>query len=311
MRRLTVIIPIYNTAFYLSRCISSVLAQTNIADIEIIAINDGSTDNSLDVINEYRANFPEVIKVINIPNSGVSYARNVGVSNVRTDYFCFLDSDDWVEPKLYEQSVMLMEKKGYDFICFDYVEHWPTQKRRVSARGKIERSKYYLGSVLCNKLFSTKFWQRNTFLFTAGIRFEDIEMAAKIYAATDNFGLILDSDCFYNYDRSNGASFTNQRRDTKSLLQVFKNLIDFYYQQNDPYLLRFIATTFFFQLVLFGGNPNISMAIYKEYRWLFLRGNIDSRYSRMILLIQKFNLDFLIAIPVYLVQWLRINPHKI
>ncbi len=103
----SVIIPVYNVEQYLSKCLDSVINQT-FKNIEIICINDGSTDNSLKILNEYAMADKRII-VINQENSGVYAARNKGLQIANGKYISFVDSDDWIEPECYELAVFHME----------------------------------------------------------------------------------------------------------------------------------------------------------------------------------------------------------
>ena len=99
----TVIVPVYNTAPYLSRCINSILCQS-FSKIELILIDDGSTDNSLDICNQYREK-DERIKVFHKENGGVCSARNKGLKEMHGDFFMFLDSDDAIEKNIMEDTM--------------------------------------------------------------------------------------------------------------------------------------------------------------------------------------------------------------
>ncbi|ORU23018.1 glycosyl transferase, partial [Francisella tularensis subsp. holarctica] len=90
---ITLVIPIYNIENYLGRCLDSVINQTY-KDLEIILVNDGSTDNSLEICESY-AKEDSRIKIINKNNGGLSSARNVGLDACKGDYVTFIDSDDW------------------------------------------------------------------------------------------------------------------------------------------------------------------------------------------------------------------------
>lgn len=104
---ISIIIPLFNKSNYVIKCLNSVLNQT-FKDFEIIIINDGSTDNSLEVIEKY--NFKDIdYKIISQINSGVSTTRNNGVKSAKYDYITFLDADDWWEPNFLEQMVKLIE----------------------------------------------------------------------------------------------------------------------------------------------------------------------------------------------------------
>jgi glycosyltransferase involved in cell wall biosynthesis len=102
MPKVSVIIPVYNTAPYLRRCLDSVISQT-LRDIEIICVNDGSTDESGEILREYAAIDNRIMIIDFKENRGVSVARNVGIEAVRGEYIGFVDSDDWVDLDFYEK----------------------------------------------------------------------------------------------------------------------------------------------------------------------------------------------------------------
>lgn len=106
-KNISVIIPVYNSEKYLERCIKSVISQS-FTDIEIILVNDGSTDKSLDICKKY-AMMDARVKVYSQENLGVSAARNLGLQNVNSEYVAFLDSDDWLEEETYELAVKYLE----------------------------------------------------------------------------------------------------------------------------------------------------------------------------------------------------------
>ena len=95
MTRFSVIIPVYNVESYLRECLDSVLCQT-FQDWEAICVNDGSSDNSLAILDEYAAKDSR-FKVVSQANGGLSAARNTGIDNASGEYIVFLDSDDWIE----------------------------------------------------------------------------------------------------------------------------------------------------------------------------------------------------------------------
>jgi len=114
--KVSIIIPIYNAENYLKKCLDSIINQTY-KNIEIILINDGSTDNSLEICKQYK---DDRIKLINQKNSGVSTARNVGLDLVTGDYITFVDSDDWLELDAIESMVNFIEIRKTDIARFNY-----------------------------------------------------------------------------------------------------------------------------------------------------------------------------------------------
>ena len=117
-KKVSVIIPVYNCENYIKQCIYSVINQTY-KNLEIIIINDGSTDKSMEFIN--RLNDERII-VINLENNkGVGYSRNQGIDRATGDYICFIDSDDvWIEDKI-EKQVKYISENNYEFIYSDYI----------------------------------------------------------------------------------------------------------------------------------------------------------------------------------------------
>lgn len=113
---ISVIIPVYNVEEYLEECIDSVLKQTY-KEIEIIAINDGSTDNSLKILENYASKIDR-LKIITQENLGQSVARNVGINKANGTYIYFLDSDDYIMPETFEQLINAMEEHNLDLIRF-------------------------------------------------------------------------------------------------------------------------------------------------------------------------------------------------
>ena len=150
MKKVSIIIPVYNSSEYLKECINSVINQTY-KNLEIIIVNDKSTDNSLSIINSFS---DKRIKVINLKeNSGVSVARNKGVEVSTGDYICFIDSDDyWYLDKIKKQVEFIKDKA---FIYSDY-EYLKNGKRK---RVKVPKSITYKDAL------------KNTTIFTSTVMF--------------------------------------------------------------------------------------------------------------------------------------------
>ena len=109
---ISVIIPVYNTGQYLAYCLDSVINQTY-QNLEIILVNDGSTDNSLQIAQQY-SDRDKRIQILNQENQGVSAARNFGISRANGEYIGFVDSDDWISPDMYQHLFSLLDLYGAD-----------------------------------------------------------------------------------------------------------------------------------------------------------------------------------------------------
>jgi len=145
--KVSVIVPVYNVELYLSQCIDSLINQT-LSDIEIILVDDGSTDKSKGICDEYTSK-DERIKVFHIENSGVSNARNFGISNSIGEYIMFLDSDDWIEPETIEMACNKADESDANIVF------WSWQKEYSSGTYKdfyLENNSAFLSDNDINKL---------------------------------------------------------------------------------------------------------------------------------------------------------------
>lgn len=134
MKTLSFIIPLYNSATWLRKCLDSVLNQDlPLEQMEIICVNDGSPDNSADIAREYSLKYPNTFVVLDQENQGPSGARNNGMRHATGKYLCFVDPDDYVEPNVYGKLVKQMEDENLDMLRFNYQivdeEYKPIEKR--------------------------------------------------------------------------------------------------------------------------------------------------------------------------------------
>ena len=130
MIKVSVIIPVYNVENYLRQCLDSVVNQT-LREIEIICVNDSSTDNSLNILNHYAEKDPR-IKVVTQPNGGAGAARNRGLSLAAGKYLSFLDSDDFFEPDMLELAYNKAVCDKADFVVFQSDQYYTDRKEFVS-----------------------------------------------------------------------------------------------------------------------------------------------------------------------------------
>lgn len=129
METISIILPIYNVGKYLENCIESILAQTH-QKLEVILVNDGSKDNSLDICEKYAALDSRII-LIDKQNEGVSIARNTGMARATGEYIAFVDPDDWIEPDMYT-SLLTQAKKWDSPVCL--CNFYKDTKRRSQAK---------------------------------------------------------------------------------------------------------------------------------------------------------------------------------
>ena len=114
-KRLSIIIPVYNTSEYLRECLNSVVVQVN-EDMEMILVDDGSTDDSGSICDEYAAKY-DFVRVFHIENHGQSFARKIGVTAAKGEYIGFVDSDDWIDGNMYGEMLDYAVKNSLDMTC--------------------------------------------------------------------------------------------------------------------------------------------------------------------------------------------------
>lgn len=220
---LTVIIPVYNTSEYIDRCIESVINQTE-QNIDIIIINDASTDNSNAIIQNYAAAYPR-INYINLPsNIGVGNARNIGISNAKTKYIAFIDSDDWVDTTYYENMLECMVINHSD-ICIsgiktevDDVYAWKYRYQYPSnftvdgyfcihALTKQYNSDISISPIVNNKIYNKELILTNKIEFDKSRRAQDLFFSFMTFVYASRVSICC--DCFYHYYQRNFSATHN------------------------------------------------------------------------------------------------------
>lgn len=160
MKKVSIVIPVYNASKYLDKCVDSILSQTY-KNLEVLLINDGSTDNSLEICNNYKK-IDDRIVVIDVYNGGASFARNNGIDKSTGDYITFVDSDDYVADNYVEMLVNTLESNNYDICCCCCNKKYPDGKieeelfleREISQKEFIEGLFLQQGLGVCrNKIY--------------------------------------------------------------------------------------------------------------------------------------------------------------
>ncbi|MEU0136183.1 CDP-glycerol glycerophosphotransferase family protein [Streptomyces sp. NPDC006296] len=184
--RLTVVVPLYNVEEYLGACLESLAAQT-MPDLEVVMVDDGSTDGSADVAMEFSRRDPR-FRLIRQRNGGLGAARNAGAAQAHPDagYLAFVDSDDLVPPDAFARMLGELDASGSDFATGNVLrlrangllEQSPMFRRPMETPRRsthVSRDWILLGDrIACNKVFRRSFWDRHGFAFPTGVLYEDI-----------------------------------------------------------------------------------------------------------------------------------------
>jgi glycosyltransferase involved in cell wall biosynthesis len=227
MRRrpvVSVVVPTYNVAAFLPECLDSLLGQSY-RNLEIVVVDDGSTDSSGSTADEYAARDAR-LRVVHTENRGLGAARNEGVRHITGTYLVFLDSDDVVPPRAYAAMVAQLDASGSDFVGASFVR-WengqltePSWMRRLHSPRRVgiraDDHAEILGDVLAwNKIFRRSFWDSAQLDWPEGILYEDQPATTKAYLR-GRFDVI--PDLVYHWRiRTDGSSITQQRSSVQDL----------------------------------------------------------------------------------------------
>ena len=224
----SVIVPIYNVEEFLGECLDSLRRQGDI-NLEVIMIDDGSTDSSGELADRYAEAYPNFV-CVHIPNGGLGHARNLGVSKANGKYITFMDSDDIIPDNTYAKMFRMAEKNGSELtIC--NVERFSSSFTKLSNlhnrlfRDTVavthisEKPDLINDTIACNKLILKEFYDRNGFSFPEGIVYEDIPVTIPMHILCNKVSMM--AEVGYRWRVRDGA--------TKSITQktvAMKNLKD-------------------------------------------------------------------------------------
>lgn len=217
MAKVSVIVPVYNVEKYLKRCLDSLINQT-LSDIDIICINDGSKDSSLQILEQYAKKDSRIV-IYNQENSGLSVARNTGLEHASGEYIGFVDSDDWVDLDFYEKLYNSAKNNNADIAVADFIREHPNKKPK---RLKLKEEKIYTTPedkfMICkvhregcvwNKIYRTEFIKSINLKFVPKMYYEDRDFTIRSLYFSKK--LVTTPNTYYRYF-VNPKSIVNKRR---------------------------------------------------------------------------------------------------
>lgn len=308
MKKVSIIVPVYNVEHYLEKCLLSLINQT-LQDIEIIVVNDGSKDASQQIIDKFLKEYPHKIKAYQKENGGLSDARNYGLDNAEGEFIGFVDSDDYVSETMFEEMYFLAKKHCAEMVVCNL--------QKVNEQGKIiqkltqipnmpekiDLDKNFsvfsdLSYFACNKLFKKELF--NEIRFKKGIHFEDIQLVpqlllkCKILAQTQNY--------HYQYlERSNSITKSH----TEKGLDILKAIEDVEIAFKDSIYSKKIKELEEFKILegvytflaylAFVKEDEIYFRMSSELK-VFIKKNRISLTK--ILRYKRFNKNYLLSLPI-------------
>lgn len=238
---ISIIVPVFNVAEYLERCIDSILVN-NCSECEIILVDDGSTDGICPAVcDRYAERFPELIRVIHQENRGQGGARNAGIEAARGKYLLFVDSDDHIAPNML-QCLKKAAVTNSDIYSF-YLVHTDLEGQNK----KVETSALYDGAfslkhhpeyLLSTPSVCTHLWGRGLFLdwdirFPSKVWYEDLRTSVKLFAAAKSIEVIPEYLYYYCFRQDSTMRNGNIRRNREIMEAVDDILL--WFQEHDLY----------------------------------------------------------------------------
>lgn len=285
----SIIIPVYNGEKYIIKCLNSIAGQ-NYSAMEIVAVDDGSTDKSVGLIRAYAEKTSVPVILVSQKNQGQGAARNTGIDNVSGEYLMFVDQDDTIEPRILTKLLKKAVVSRADIVSCGY--------RRITAGGKIEEevrlgctewSKYKIIAPWA-KLYKTEFVTKNEVRFLPVALGEDIYFMMNAYSYKPKVDFLCDIG--YNWlDNAASVSNTDHRRitDKTSLLQLLNRLEGLEKKENlkrDSLYEYFLIKTALWDILYTAGANSYDAVLSNSTRiwdWfdIHFKGYMDNPYIRI------------------------------
>jgi glycosyltransferase involved in cell wall biosynthesis len=231
MKKISLIIPVYNVEKYVAKCIESCINQNlNPDDYEIIIINDGSTDKSLEIVNAVVEKQDNII-VFSQRNSGLSLARNKGLELAQGEYIWFIDSDDWIETNCLNSIIEKLNK--IDILAMGYVDAYDDVTKN---------NKVFPSAILCNTgidllkssyivpaqfyIYNKNFLTENNLFFEPEIFHEDFEFTPRMLYVAKNI-VEYNHQVYFFYKRPGSITTSVNPKKSFDLIKIILNLISF------------------------------------------------------------------------------------
>lgn len=234
--KISVIVPVYNVEKYLRKCLDSIVSQT-FSDIEVIVVNDGTTDNSQKIIEEYEKKYSFVKGYIK-ENGGLSDARNYGIERASGDYLAFVDSDDYIDIHMYERMYKKAVEGDYDMVVCDFTEVYNDHNAEGSSRlekdletsDEVKKHMVDFYPSAWNKLFKRELFRE--LRFKKSVWFEDVELCYRLLPYVRSVGVVKEP--LYYYIQREGSISKSADPRIYHCIDNWNGIVEFY-QKNDLY----------------------------------------------------------------------------
>lgn len=237
MINLSVIVPVFNVEKYLDKCLNSLANQT-LDNYEVIVVNDGTKDNSQEIIDKYVKKFPNIFKPYIKDNGGLSDARNYGVEYATGKYITFLDSDDYIEKDLYKNVLDIALKDDLDLVVSDLEYIWednskePLKKEGLNRVASDDIKSLFLSPLFSwNKVYKKELFDKLECKYPVGLWYEDIPVTLKFFSSINNVGYY--NKVGYHYlQRSSSIMGSSYNEKMYDIFTIFEGVIKDFKERN-------------------------------------------------------------------------------
>lgn len=278
--KFSIIVPIYNIYQYIDKCVESIVNQTY-RNLEIILVNDGSTDDSLEKLREWEKKDNRII-IIDKHNGGLSDARNAGLHIATGDYVGFVDGDDWIATDLYEKIASEIEAyPGIDIITFSIKKVYSSGKeillsynmpsKPINGTEYFKTSKFYVSA--WSKIYKRDFVKDK--FFVKGLLHEDIPYTVTVINDADAVANIDDTYYYYRQEREGSILNTYSEKKLKDWLIGMNILFEYAIKKKDVYLNQWILD----RVIAATSKALIFSDYWRYYNDLNIQKNINKIYK--------------------------------
>ena len=266
-KKVTIIVPVYNAEENIRFCLDSILNQTA-KNFKVLLINDGSTDNSLKIINDYANKYPDIFKVLTQKNKGVVATRHRGIYEADTEYIMFLDNDDFIDRDYVEVHFNEIEKNNCDIVISGYRRATLTETIFEVHAKNSDWTKYAINAPWA-RIFRRSLIVENNIEFLDTAIGEDTFFNLKCYIYTNKIKYIdyIGYNWFYNKESVSNSKQKGLRKEC-DMLVLMNNLYELYQNRMDD-IFQYFMIRYIIWYLLFSGASASSSRFMEEYRRLF------------------------------------------
>lgn len=222
--KVSIVVPIYNAEQYLEQCLQSLLTQT-LNDIEIICINDGSTDHTNEILNQYKQ-YDNRIKVINKRNTGYGNSMNIGIAAARGDFIGILESDDFAKEDMFEKLYIAAVKNGAEVVKSNFIAYqrnWEVPEEFLEILSEcpynqivnpmVTQEIFYVQASIWSAIYKREFLLDNHIFFneTPGASFQDTAFAFKVWATATRAYFVPEAYVYYRMNNAEASSLSKSK----------------------------------------------------------------------------------------------------